>query len=229
MTNKLNHLAVIMDGNARWAAKNGHTKAFGHKQGAEAAKNLVKNASALGIEYVTLYAFSSENWTRPESEISMLLDLLGYYIKNEIKNFEKNQIRLKVIGDLNKLSQSLQEKINETIEATKNYSKLTLTIAFSYGSRDEILQACQKAIDSGAKKITEENFKNFLYDPEMPDVDLLIRTSGVYRISNFLLWQAAYAELYFTDKFWPDFDKEDLLQAIENYSKRKRNFGGRDE
>lgn len=229
MTNKLNHLAVIMDGNARWAAQNGHTKAFGHKQGAEAAKDLVKNAVELGIEHLTIYAFSSENWTRPESEISVLLDLLGYYIKNEIKSFEKNQIRLKVIGDLSKLSEGLQQKINETIEATKNYSKLTLTIAFSYGSRDEILRACQKAIDSGAQQITEDNFKNFLYDPEMPDVDLLIRTSGVYRISNFLLWQAAYAELYFMDKFWPDFNKADLIQAIENYSKRKRNFGGRDE
>lgn len=229
MTNKLKHLAVIMDGNARWAEQNGRTKAFGHKRGAESAKALVKNAAELGIEHLTIYAFSSENWTRPESEISVLLDLLGYYIKNEIKNFKKNQIRLKVVGDLSKLSEGLQQKIAETIEATQNYSKLTLTIAFSYGSRDEILRACQKAIDSGVPKITEDKFKNFLYDPKMPDVDLLIRTSGVYRISNFLLWQAAYAELYFIDKFWPDFNKEDLLLAMENYSKRKRNFGGRDE
>ncbi len=229
MENKLEHLAIIMDGNARWAKQHGQTKAQGHQKGAEAAKSLIQHAAELEIKYLTLYAFSSENWNRPASEISVLLDLLSHYVKREIKTLTQHQVRLKIIGDLSKLSTNLQKKINDTIEATKHHSKITITIAFSYGSRNEILSACQKAMDSGIKTTTENDFKQFLYDPEMPDVDLLIRTSGVYRISNFLLWQAAYAELYFTDKFWPDFNKEDLEQALKDYTKRTRNFGGRNE
>ncbi len=223
----LNHLAIIMDGNARWAKKHNKTKAEGYKKGAETAKSLLPYTSNLGIKYLTLYAFSSENWQRPPGEISILIDLLSHYVKKEIKILSDNGIRLKVIGTLDKLSKILQKKIKKAVELSKNNSEMTVTIAFGYGSRTEIVNACQKILDSGVKKITEKNFKEFLYDPEMPDVDLLIRPSGVYRISNFLLWQAAYAELYFINKFWPDFNEEDLKLALINYSKRKRNFGGR--
>ena len=162
---------------------------------------MIPYSSKLGIKYLTLYAFSSENWQRPANEVSILLKLLSYYVKNETKMLSDYQIKLKIIGNLDKLSPNLQKKINSAIDATKHNSKMTVTIAFGYGSRDEIVNACQKAIDSGVTTITEESFQNFLYDPEMPDVDLLIRPSGVYRISNFLLWQAAYAELYFLDKY----------------------------
>lgn len=223
----INHLAIIMDGNARWAEQHNKAKAQGHKKGAETAKSLLPCISKLGIKYLTLYAFSSENWQRPPEEVAILIDLLSHYVKKETEILSDNGIRLKVIGTLDKLSKKLQEKIQKAVELTKNNSKMTVTIAFSYGSRTEIVNACQQVLDSGIKKITEEDFKNFLYDPEMPDVDLLIRPSGVYRISNFLLWQAAYAELYFIDKFWPEFNEEDLKEALINYSKRKRNFGGR--
>jgi len=229
MTYNLNHLAIIMDGNARWASENKKTKAQGHKKGADTAKAMLPYTSKLGIKYLTLYAFSSENWQRPASEVSILIDLLSHYVKNEIKTLRDYEIKLKVIGDLSKLSSNLQKKINDAVEATKHHSKMTVTIAFGYGSRNEIVNACQQAIDSGLKKITETDFQKFLYDPQMPDVDLLIRPGGAHRISNFLLWQAAYAELYFLDKFWPDFNEDDLKLALENYSKRKRNFGGRDE
>ncbi len=227
MKQELNHLAIIMDGNARWAKSLGKTKAEGHKKGAETAKTLLPAASKLGIKYLTLYAFSSENWQRPADEVSILINLLSYYVKSETKILNENGIKLKVIGNLDKLSTNLQEKIAKAVEATKDNNKMTATIAFGYGSRDEILQACQKAIDSGVQNITEEHFKGFLYDPEMPDVDLLIRPSGLYRISNFLLWQIAYAELYFSDKFWPDFNEQDLQTAITEYSNRTRSFGGR--
>ena len=229
MTFKLNHLAIIMDGNARWANKHNKTRAQGHKQGANTAKLLLPYASKLGIKYLTLYAFSSENWQRPANEVSILIDLLIHYIKNEVKTFGEYQIKLNVIGDLSKLSPNLQKKIIQAVESTKNHSKMTVTIAFSYGGRNEIVNACQQAIDSGVKTVTEASFQKFLYDPDMPDVDLLIRTSGVHRISNFLLWQAAYAELYFTDRLWPDFNEDDLKAALEDYSQRKRNFGGRNE
>ena len=227
MQHNLTHLAIIMDGNARWAAKNGKTKSEGHNIGAENAKKVLQHVLDLNIKYLTLYAFSSENWQRPVKEVSMLINLLNQYIKGETKLLQKHQIKLQVIGDLSKLPSSIVKKIEKTMDATKNNTNMTVNIAFSYGAREEIANACQKAIDSGVKKITENNFKDFLYDPEMPDVDILIRTSGVHRISNFLLWQISYAEIYFLDKFWPDFNKEDLNEIIENYSKRKRNFGTR--
>lgn len=223
----INHLAIIMDGNARWAIKNNKTKAQGHTKGAEALKKILPSVKDLGIKYLTLYAFSSENWKRPEDEVSTLIGLLSYYLENELSLFQKNQIRLKVIGELSKLPLNIQDKINNAVKSTKDFSDLTVAIAFSYGGREEIVSACNKAILSGEKNISEEKFQNFLYDSEMPDVDLLIRTSGEHRISNFLLWQLAYAELYFIEKLWPDFNIEDLKEAIENYSKRKRNFGQR--
>ncbi|MDA9163565.1 polyprenyl diphosphate synthase [Rickettsiaceae bacterium] len=227
MKQELNHLAIIMDGNARWAEAHGKTKAEGHKKGAETAKTLLPAAAKMGIKYLTLYAFSSENWQRPADEVSILINLLSYYVKNETKILNENGIKLKVIGNLDKLSTNLQEKIAKAVDATKDNNKMTATIAFGYGGRDEILQACQKALDSDVQNITEEQFKSFLYDPEMPDVDLLIRPSGLYRISNFLLWQIAYAELYFSEKFWPDFNEQELQAAITDYSNRTRSFGGR--
>lgn len=227
MTQKLDHLAIIMDGNARWAKLCGKSKAQGHKKGGEVAKSLLPHLERLNIGYLTLYTFSSENWRRPEEEVLTLINLLRYYILNETKALNKYNIRLKIVGNLSKLSVSLRKEIQEAIKATENNSGVTLCIAFSYGSRSEIVDAVQKIIDADLKNITVEEFKNFLYDPEMPDVDLLIRTSGVYRVSNFLLWQLAYAELYFSDKFWPEFTVKDLENAIEDYSNRLRNFGGR--
>lgn len=226
-TNKVNHLAIIMDGNARWASNNKVPKSDGHKAGAGNLKKLIPNFIELNIPYVTLYAFSSENWRRSKAEISFLLKLLQYYLKNETASLHEKGVRIKVIGRLNQLNQPLQKQIYEAIELTKHNDKITLCIAFSYGARAEIVDACQKIIDSGKTTINEEEFKNYLYDKEMPDVDLLIRTSGLLRISNFLLWQAAYAELYFTDKYWPDIHKDDIIAAIDNYSKRKRTFGTR--
>jgi len=226
-TSDVKHLAIIMDGNARWAEEKNLPKLEGHRNGVEAIRKLLKPLLELDIQYITLYAFSLENWKRGAEEVSWLMYLLSFYLKKELASLNKNGVRLKVIGRLDLLSLDLQNKINEAILLTENNMKMTLCIACSYGGRAEIVDACQKIIDSGKKEINETDFKNYLYDPEMPDVDLLIRTSGDLRISNFLLWHASYAELYFTSKYWPDFDKEDLSKAIEDYSKRKRNFGGR--
>ena len=219
INHNIKHLAIIMDGNARWATSCNLSKAEGHKKGAEVAKELILQILELNIPYVTLYTFSSENWQRPKDEISLLMKLLNYYVENEIKTLHKHQIRLKIVGNL--------DKILHAAELTKNNDKMTVCLAFSYGSREEIVHACQNIVNSGIKQISEEIFSQFLYDKEMPDVDLYIRTGGFFRMSNFLLWQAAYAELYFIDKFWPDFSIDDLKVAIEDYSRRKRNFGGR--
>jgi len=227
MKHNIKHLAIIMDGNARWAKAVGVSKAEGHKKGSEAAKRILPIAAELNIPYLTLYAFSSENWQRPEDEVSTLIKLLAYYVKTETKSMHKNGVRLKVIGNLARLPQDLKNQIGKAVELTKHNDKLTLCLAFSYGGRSEIVEACRSAMVAGDKDISEETFSKYLYDPEMPDVDLLIRTSGVLRMSNFLLWQSAYAELYFLDKCWPDFGKEDLVAAIEDYSQRTRNFGGR--
>ena len=223
----IKHLAIIMDGNARWAASSNLSKAEGHKKGAEVAKELILQSLELNIPYITLYTFSSENWQRPKDEVSLLMKLLNYYVENEIKTLHKHQIRLKIVGNLDKINSELKNKILHSAELTKHNEKMTVCLAFSYGSREEIAQACQKIVNSGIKQISEEIVSQFLYDKEMPDVDLYIRTGGFFRMSNFLLWQAAYAELYFFDKFWPDFSIDDLKLAIEDYSKRTRNFGGR--
>ncbi len=227
MKHDLKHLAIIMDGNSRWAELNNLSKAEGHKKGAEVAKSLIQHIPRLGIEYLTLYTFSSENWSRPLSEVSILIELLSHYVLNEVKLLNQNNLKLKVIGNLEKLSTDLQGKIQKAINDTSQNSAATICIAFSYGGREEIINACRRAMEAGGDKITEDNFKKFLYDPSMPDVDLLIRTANTHRISNFLLWQVAYAELYFCDKYWPEFDASDLEKSIENYRSRQRNFGGR--
>jgi undecaprenyl diphosphate synthase len=225
---EINHLAIIMDGNARWSKREGLPIAEGHRRGAENAKQMLSIIAELGVSYLTLFAFSSENWKRADEEILYLLELLSYYLQSEEFDLNKNGIRVKIIGKLDRLDHKLQAGISKIIEATKHNNRMTLCIAFSYGSIQEITDACQKIIDSGVKSITPEKFRNYLYDPEMPDVDLLIRTSGVVRISNFLLWQAAYAELFFSKKYWPEFTREDLIEAINDYGARKRNFGSRD-
>ena len=227
MDHDIKHLAIIMDGNNRWATANGLTKAEGYKQGANTAKKLTPEIMELGISYLTLYAFSSENWKRPEDEILLLMGLLSYFIENEVDMLHKHKIRLKVIGNLNKISNDFKKKIDKIIKSTEDYDKMTVCIALSYGSKAEIVNACQQVIHSGEKEISEEIFSRFLYDKDMPDVDLMIRPGGVYRISNFLLWQSAYAELWFTDKFWPALTIEDIKEAIEDYRQRKRYFGGR--
>lgn len=223
----IKHLAIAMDGNARWAKSQNLPKTDGHKFGAERLRQLLPVFIELKIPYVTLYSFSSENWHRSKTEITFLFKLFSYYLKNETHLWNENGIKIKVIGRLGLLDTRLQKQIENVMELTKHNNKLTLCIAFSYGSRAEIVDACQKIIDSRKTKISEEEFKNYLYDPEMPDVDLLIRPSGVFRISNFLLWQSAYAELYFSPKYWPDFTKEDLIAALDDYSNRKRTFGTR--
>lgn len=222
---KINHLAIIMDGNRRWAKREGLSDNEGHKQGVENAKQILSNVLELGIPYLTLFTFSTENWKRSEKEVSYIFNLLSSYLKSQKSDLQKNGVKLKFIGQLGNLSLKLQDSINKITEATKDNNKITLYIALSYGSMQEITDACQKIINSGIKSITTEQFKDYLYDPGMPSVDLLIRPGGVCRISNFLLWQIAYAELYFSKKYWPEFSKEDLVEAVNDYSKRKRNFG----
>lgn len=225
--NYINHLAIIMDGNARWAAKNNLSKAEGHAKGAQNATAIVSLALKLNIPYLTLYAFSAENWQRTEEEVSTIVELFSQSLQDNEHLLMQNNIKLQIIGRISRLNPGVKERIDRIINSTSNNDRMTLCIAFGYGSRQEIIDAYQQAMKLGAEYINEENFKSYMYDPKMPDVDLLIRTSGVLRISNFLLWQAAYAELYFCKKNWPDFSKKDLITAINSYKKRKRTFGAR--
>ncbi|MDP2981192.1 MAG: isoprenyl transferase [Candidatus Omnitrophota bacterium] len=227
------HIAIIMDGNGRWAEKRGLPKVLGHKQGVDAVRNTVKACLKIGVQYLTLYAFSTANWSRPEGEIKALFRLLENFIDNEIKLFHDNKIRLCVIGERNRIQKDLLAKIEETEKDTSNYHDLTLNIALSYGARQEILNAAKilaedaKSGKIDPKDIDEKMFSGKLYTAGQPDPDLLIRTSGEMRISNFLLWQISYAELYVTETLWPDFGEKDLNKAIEEYNKRDRRFGGR--
>ena len=225
------HIAVIMDGNGRWAKGLGKLRIFGHQSGVKAVRETLEGAVEIGIPYLTLYAFSSENWNRPQKEVQALMELLVNSLTKELATFQKHDIRLNAIGQLELLPVSCQHTLSETMEATKDNARCTLTLALSYGSRKEILHAA-KSIAQQVKdglldiaQITEEEFSKHLYTHDIPDPDLMIRTSGEYRISNYLLWQLAYAELWFTDKMWPDFKREDLFQAIFDYQKRERRFG----
>jgi undecaprenyl diphosphate synthase len=223
--NILNHLAIIMDGNSRWAEANAMDKFYGYTKGAEQVRTITEESLKLGIKHLTLYAFSVENWSRPKEDVSYLLHLLELYINQETANLNAQNIKLKFIGDLSKLSQELHTNIKQAVEITKNNNALTLYIAFGYGGRNEILDACKAAINYGIKDIDSESLRQYLYCPEMPDVDFLIRTGKEQRMSNFLLWQTAYTELYFSDKFWPEFTIEDLHYALDDFKNRKRNFG----
>lgn len=220
-----NHIAIIMDGNGRWAKKKGLPRTFGHKEGAVALRKIITHAAKIGVKYLTVYAFSTENWKRSQEEVSALMFLFKNYIKNEEKNIMENNIRFMVSGRRENVSKSLLEAIDNLQEKSKNNSGLTFNIAFNYGGRAEILDAVNRILKSGRTEITEEEFSKYLYN-NIPDPELLIRTSGELRISNFLLWQIAYSEIYITDTLWPDFDEKELDKAIESYNKRERRFGG---
>lgn len=220
-----NHIAIIMDGNGRWAKKRGLARSFGHMEGAKTLRNVLEYLTEIGVKYLTVYAFSTENWNRPQDEVSTLMKLFLKYIKNERKNMMKNKIRFFVSGRKNNVSEKLQNEIERLEEETKGNDRITLNIAFNYGSRAEIVDAVNRIIEDGKENITEEDFSKYLYN-DFPDPDLVIRTSGEMRISNFLLWQIAYSELYITDTLWPDFDEKEIDKAIESYNQRERRFGG---
>ena len=225
------HIAIIMDGNGRWAKQQGEQRIFGHENGVKSVRETVEAAAELGIKYLTLYAFSTENWNRPQEEVIALMQLLVHTISAETKTLNENKIRLQTIGDLNSLPADCRHELNEAIEKTKDNSRTTLVLALSYSSRWEIINAVKQIAEQIENKtftssqITEETINAHLCTSSMPEPELMIRTSGEHRISNFLLWQLAYAELYFTDKLWPDFRKEDLYEAILDYQNRERRFG----
>ncbi len=225
------HVAIIMDGNGRWAKGKGKLRVFGHHNGVVSVRDVVEGAGRLGVEYLTLYTFSAENWNRPRLEVTAIMELLISTINKEIAKLMKNNVRLNAIGDLEQLPMKCYRELKGAIEKTAGNTGLVLTLALSYSSRREIAQAAKNLalqVQSGELKpedITEDLFSQQLYTHNLPDPELLIRTSGEYRISNYLLWQIAYAELYFTDKLWPDFRSEDLYEAILDYQKRERRFG----
>lgn len=225
------HLAIIMDGNGRWAKARGLPRTAGHKKGADALRRTLDNCSKAGINYLTVYAFSSENWKRPSDEISDLMQLLQHYLHQELETLHEKNTRLRFIGDLSKLDAEICKQLEYAANLTKNNSQFHLTIALSYGSRQEIVQAAQELAKQAAagkitvEQITEELFAENLHTQELPEPDLLIRTGGEKRLSNFLLWQSAYTELYFSDTLWPDFDVNDLNAALNDFSKRERRYG----
>lgn len=221
------HIALIMDGNGRWAKERGMKRVKGHERGAEVVRTITTHCAEIGVEYLTLYAFSTENWKRPKEEVAFLMKLLDRYLKNELKTYMDNNIRFQTVGDLSMFSKSLQKRIASTKEATKNNTALTQVLALNYGSRDEIVRAAKLLADSG-EEVTEERLAAKLDTglAGIPDVDVMIRTSGEVRISNFLLWQLAYAELFFTPVLWPDFTPEMLDGIISDFQNRERRFGG---
>jgi undecaprenyl diphosphate synthase len=225
------HVAVIMDGNGRWAKQKGKNRIFGHKNGVKSVRETIEAAAEIGVKYLTLYAFSTENWNRPKDEVSGLMELLVLTINKEIKTLMENDIALQAIGDLKSLPSLCYKELMRAIEKTSKNKKMTLVLALSYSSKWEILNAVKTLAKEVEKKnisaedIDEETFNKHLCTASIPDPELLIRTSGEHRISNFLLWQIAYAELYFTEKLWPDFRKPDFYQAIADFQKRERRFG----
>jgi undecaprenyl diphosphate synthase len=226
-----NHIAIIMDGNGRWAKQKGQPRVFGHKNGVDSVRDVIEGCAEIGIKFLTLYAFSTENWNRPKIEVKTLMSLLVSSLKKELKTLQKNNIKLNTIGNLNDLPKGAQTELLEVIEKTKNNTTLTLTLALSYGSRHEIVNVIKniskKVVNNEMtiEEINENIINNHLYTFSLPDVDFMIRTSGEKRISNFLLWQIAYAELYFTNTLWPDFRKENLFNAVIEYQNRERRFG----
>lgn len=221
------HIAIIMDGNGRWAKSKGKLRIFGHKNGIKAVRETVEYAAEIGTKYLTLYAFSTENWKRPANEINSLMSLLISAIEQETSTLIKNQIKLSTIGEIDKLPNKTLMKLIDITEKTSHYKKMNLILALSYGGRQDIISTVKRIIENKipTEKITTELFKQYLSTKNVPDPELLIRTSGEYRISNFLLWEVAYSELYFTKKLWPDFRKEDLKNAIFDYQNRERRFG----
>ncbi|OGW76809.1 MAG: di-trans,poly-cis-decaprenylcistransferase [Omnitrophica bacterium RIFCSPHIGHO2_02_FULL_46_20] len=232
MTNIPHHVAIIMDGNGRWAKKKGLPKIVGHRAGIKSVEEAIKGAKELGVKILTLYTFSTENWKRPKYEVNALFKLLENYIDKELDLFDKNDIRLSAIGRMEGLPRIVREKLIKAIDRTKDNKSLILNIALNYGSRQEIVDAVRKILKDYEKglvsieSIDEKTFSDYLYTKCMPDPDLLIRTSGEMRVSNFLLWQISYAEIYVTKKLWPDFRKSDFKKAIREYSARDRRYGG---
>ena len=229
--NKLEHIAIIMDGNGRWAKKRGLPRTMGHRKGAETVKEICKAAEKAGIKYLTLYAFSTENWKRSEEEVSALMDLLRQYLKSDLKEIQERGVRIRFIGERSMLADDIVENMAKLEEQTLANTKMTLCVALSYGSRQEIVHAAQRLSemvrrgDIAVDDIDEKLFSNMLYTQGIPDPDILIRTSGEQRISNYLLWQMAYTEFFFTDALWPDFNEKMLLEIIDSYKSRERRYG----
>jgi len=227
------HVGVIMDGNGRWAKKRGLPRKLGHREGAKNFRTITRHAKAVGVQYITFYAFSTENWKRPKDEVDAIMELFEKYL-DEVRDFVEENIRIRFIGDRSALSENLQRKMASVEEDSKDFTAMTLVLAINYGGRDEILRAAKAfAMDCAEGKadpnhLTEAGFSRYLYSEDVPDPDLVIRPSGELRLSNFLPWQSAYAEFYFTDVLWPDFSKEELLRALAAYQGRKRRFGGVD-
>ena len=226
------HVAIILDGNGRWAKKRNMPRNYGHVKGSENLEKVCKAADEFGIKYITVYAFSTENWKRPNEEVNALMKLLRNYLKDCVKKANKNNMRIRVIGEINRLDEDIRNAIIELDEISKNNTGLNLTIAINYGARDEMMRAMRKAMQDAKdgkfliEEFGEDMFAGYLYTKGIPVPDLLIRTSGEQRLSNFLLWQLAYTEFYFTDVLWPDFDKEELWKAIQYYNNRERRYGG---
>ena len=225
------HIAIIMDGNGRWAKRHNRTRIVGHLEGTKTIRKIVKFCGEIGIKILTLFAFSTENWNRPKREVYALMKLLFRFLRNEINNLQKNNVKLLASGQIERLPTKVRVELSKTIDATKENKGLILNLALSYGGREEIVRACReiaRQVSSKRKKIEdidEESFNNYLYTTGLPDPDLLIRTSGEFRISNFLLWQIAYSEIYVTPVLWPDFNRRDLLLALIDYQRRERRFG----
>jgi len=220
------HVAIIMDGNGRWAKMRRLPRVFGHRAAMSAVKTVIKTASDAGIKYLSLFAFSTENWSRPKAEVNALMSLLKSYLSREISELKKNSVRVVTSGDVSEMPSAVQKVLDRARSETSGCGGMVLNLCLNYGSRKEIVRAVNRLMESGRKKIGEKEFAAELYTAGIPDPDLIIRTSGEKRISNFMLWQIAYTELYFTPALWPDFGKKDFLEAIEEYSNRERRFGG---
>lgn len=227
---KPRHVAIIMDGNGRWAQQRGLPRAAGHRQGTENLRRIIRASVEFGIDVLTIYAFSTENWSRPAQEVNLLLRILETVIDKELAELNENGVQIRHIGKAEGIPSRLQKKIGEACEITKDNDRLILNVAFNYGGRNEIVNAVQRIIRAGtpADEVTEELISQNLYTGGLPDPDLIIRTSGEYRLSNFLIWQASYAEYYYTDTYWPDFERDELWEAIVDYGNRRRRFGKTD-
>ena len=222
------HVAIIMDGNGRWAQERGLSRNAGHRAGTENIRNIIRTFGERGVEVLTLYAFSTENWTRPRREVNALMRLIGRVINREIKELHRNGVRLVHIGDLEPLEPQIRKKVEQALELTKDNDRMTVAVAFNYGSRAEIINAVRRIVAAGVppERIDEQLFSSYLYTAGLPDPDLVIRTAGEVRLSNFLLWQSSYAELYATPTYWPDFDAAEVDRALAAYARRVRRFGG---
>jgi undecaprenyl diphosphate synthase len=220
------HIAIIMDGNGRWAKEQGLKRTAGHEKGASVVRDITTHCNKIGINYLTLYAFSTENWNRPKLEVEFLMRLLERWLKNELSMYLKNNVRFTTIGDLSKFNKPLQKTIQDIKDKTAHCKNLTQVLALNYGSRDEIVRAVNKAINNNEKELTEDILNSYLDTANIPDVDMLIRTSGEIRLSNYLLWQCAYSEMFFTQTYWPEFTPNELDDLISDFTNRERRFGG---